>query len=137
MPAIKTEVEEAIEEGVEFIYNTKVIKAYGNGSKIVKIECIKTKIEENRVIDIEGSNFELKANSIVFAIGLGIDEKFLEKLKIEYENGLVKVDENYMTSNKGIFAGGDLVEKRPTVCKAIATGKKAAIGIDTYIKNGT
>ena len=31
-----------------------------------------------------------------------------------------------MTTRKGIFAGGDLVESKPTVCKAIATGKNAA-----------
>ena len=34
----------------------------------------------------------------------------------------------------GIFAGGDLIEKNQTVCKAIASGKKAAIGIHNFLK---
>ena len=127
MPAIKSEVDEAISEGVNFIYNSKVISAKCNDKKeIEKIECIKTKVENGRVIDVENSEFEIEANSVIFAIGLGIDEKLFEKLEIKTEGGLVKVDENNMTTRKGIFAGGDLVESKPTVCKAIATGKNAA-----------
>lgn len=127
MPAIKSEVEEAVKEGVDFIYNTKVLEAIcNNENKIKKLKCIKTKIENEEVINIENSEFEIEADSVIFAIGLGIDENLLKKLEIETENGLVKIDENNMTSHKGIFAGGDLVENKPTVCKAIATGKKAA-----------
>ena len=127
MPAIKSEVDEAISEGINFIYNSKVISAKCNDKKeIEKIECIKTKVENGRVIDVENSKFEIEANSVIFAIGLGIDEKLFEKLEIKTEGGLVKVDENNMTTRKGIFAGGDLVESKPTVCKAIATGKNAA-----------
>lgn len=127
MPAIKSEVEDAVKEGVEFIYNTKVIEAICNDeNKIKKLKCIKTKIENEEVINIENSEFEIEVDSVIFAIGLGINEKLLKKLEIETENGLVKIDENNMTSHKGIFAGGDLVGNKPTVCKAIATGKKTA-----------
>lgn len=128
MPAIKKEVDEAIKEGINFLYNARVIEAKcNNENKIEKVKCIKTRVENNSVVDIKNSEFELNANSVVFAIGLGIDEEFLEKLGIETENGLVKIDENNMTTYQGIFAGGDLVETKPTVCKAVATGKKAAI----------
>lgn len=128
MPAIKTELEEAIKEGVKIIYNAKVIEAYYNKEdKIEKVKCIKTKLENNEVIDIKESEFEVCANSIVFAIGIKVDEKLFQKLGIKTKDGLVEIDENHMTNIPGVFAGGDLIEKRPTVCKAIATGKKAAI----------
>lgn len=127
MPAIKSEVNEAISEKVNFIYNSKVISAnYNDKKEIEKIKCIKTKVEDGQVVDVENSEFEIEANTVIFAIGLGIDEKLFEKLNIKTENGLVKVNEDNMTTRKGIFAGGDLVEGKPTVCKAIATGKNAA-----------
>lgn len=135
MPAIKSEVDEAISEGIEFIFNTKVIKGYvDKENNLDKIECIKTKIENNQVIDIEKSNFEILADSVVFAIGLEIDKKIIEQNYIEIENGLIKIDKNNMTNTPGVFAGGDLIQKKSTVCKAIATGKKAATGIDKYLK---
>lgn len=45
------------------------------------------------------------------------------------ENELIAVDENYMTNIDNIYAGGDLVETKSSVCKAIATGKKVAKAI--------
>ena len=135
MPAIKSEVDEAINEGIEFIFNTKVIKGYvDKENKLEKIECIKTKIESNQVIDIEKSNFEILADGVVFAIGLKIDKKLIEQNHIEIENGLIKIDENNMTNIPGVFAGGDLTQKKATVCRAIASGKKTAIGIDNYLQ---
>ena len=101
MPAIKEEQEEAQKEGVEFLYNTRVIKVIlNNENKITKLECVKTKIENSKVIDIPKSKFEIDADSVVFAIGLGIDNAFFNKLGINTENGLVKVDKYGMTNIK-------------------------------------
>lgn len=136
MPAIKSEIEDAIEEGVEFIYDTKVIAAKtDNKNNLTNIECIKTKTLDNKIEDIEKSNFLIPANTIIFAIGLKIEEEFFNKIGIETENGLVKIDKHGMTNIPGIFAGGDLVEKNQTVCKAIASGKRAAKGIERYLRN--
>ena len=54
---------------------------------------------------------------------------FSNDLGINTENGLVQVDENYQTNIDGIYVGGDLVESKTSVCKAISTGKKAAKAI--------
>ena len=48
---------------------------------------------------------------------------------LKTENGLLCVDENYMTNIEGIYAGGDSVETKSSVARAIATGKKAAESI--------
>ena len=37
------------------------------------------------------------------------------------------------TSQKGVFAGGDVVSGPATVIEAVATGRKAAIAIDKYL----
>ena len=71
----------------------------------------------------------MKADTIIFAIGAKANETFFNNLGIKTENGLVCVDENYMTNIDGIYAGGDLVETKSSVARAIATDKKAAKAI--------
>jgi glutamate synthase (NADPH/NADH) small chain len=50
------------------------------------------------------------------------------------DDGLIKVDKNYMTSMDGVFAGGDAVTGSATVILAMSAGKNAAVRIDEYIK---
>ena len=126
MPARKIEIDEAIKDGVEFIYQTKVIAANEDNKRVQDIECIKTRIENNKAVEIENSNFKMKANTVIFAIGASLDIRPFENSGIKYENGLVCVDENYKTNIEGVYAGGDAVETKSTVCRAIATGKKVA-----------
>lgn len=129
MPARKIELQEAIEDGVKVVFQTKVTGAKVENGKVTEIECIKTKIENEKAVDIEGSNYTMEANTVIFAIGAKANEEFFEKLGIKTEYGLVCVDENYMTNIKGVYAGGDAVESKSSVCRAIATGKKAAQAI--------
>lgn len=129
MPARKIELQEAIEDGVKVIFQTKVTSAKVENGKVKEIECIKTKIENDKAVDIEGSNYTMEADSVIFAIGAKANETIFENLGINTEYGLVCVDENYMTNIDGVYAGGDLVESKSSVCRAIATGKKAAKAI--------
>ena len=134
MPARDIEIEEAMEDGVEFNYLTKVIKAFGKDGKLKEIECIKTVVEDGKAVDVEGSNFKMNVDTVVFAIGLVPNAKLLEEQGIELEWGLAKIDENGMTNLDGVFAGGDVSESKSSVCRAVAAGKKAAIGIEKYLK---
>ena len=135
MPARQVELDEAIEDGVQIIYNTRVINAEIKDKKIKNINCIKTDSSTDKVVDIENSEFTIKADSVIFAIGLKPDKALIEKQGLELdEKGLIKIDENHMTNVDGIFAGGDVSQNKATVCKAIENGKKAAVGIDKYIK---
>ena len=74
MPAEIKEIESAENEGIEFIYQTNIIKIIGK-SRVEKIECVKTelvKIEgQNRLspVNIEGSNFILSMDYVVMATG--------------------------------------------------------------------
>ena len=133
MPAREIELQEAIEDGVEIMYNTKVVSADVENGKISKINCIKTKLEDDKIVDIENSDFTLTADSIIFAIGLKPNKTLLEKENIELdENGLIKLDENSMTNIEGVFAGGDVCQSKATVCLAIKAGKNAAKNIINY-----
>lgn len=129
MPAREIELNEAIEDGVKMVFQTKVISANVEDGKLKELECLKTKIENEKAVDIENSNYKMKADTVIFAIGSKADENFFNTLGIKTENGLVCVDENYMTNIEGIYAGGDAVETKSSIARAIATGKKAAKSI--------
>ena len=103
MPARKIELEEAICDGVDIIYQTKVVDSKIENSKLKEITCIKTEVVDGKVTDVEGSNHTMKADTIIFAIGLVPDAELLEKVNVKTEQGLVYVDENQMTNIERSF----------------------------------
>ena len=130
MPARKIELEEAIKDGVIPEFKTRVISGIGENRSLKKLKCIKTEIVNDKAIDIVNSEFEYEANTVVFAIGLKPNRKLLENENIELtESGLIKIDENGKTNLNGVYAGGDVMESKSTVCRAIASGRKAAFSI--------
>lgn len=129
MPAREIEVQEALEDGIKIIYQTRVLSANVLNNKLKSLNCIKTEILNSKAVDIENSEHKIDADTVVFAIGAKPDNKLITALNIKMENGLIAVDENYMTNIDNIYAGGDLVETKSSVCRAIATGKKVAKAI--------
>ena len=123
MPANKSEIEAAEKEGVKFIFGTNVIKinALSNENRISTIECDTDKI--------------IETDYVIMAIGSTANESYLnEKIKLT-EQGLIDINENYETSIENVYAGGDLVQKKATVCMAIKNGKEAAISMDKNVKS--
>ena len=139
MPAEDYEVEEAIKEGVEFLFQNNIIKIMGN-DKVEKIECIKTELVqkegEKRLVPvvIENSNYILDMDFVVMAVGSKANKEVVEKTGLETtEYGNIKVDEKYMTSKKGVFAGGDLIGTKATVAWAARSGRNASEEIAKYL----
>lgn len=137
MPARKIELQEAIEDGVNPEFKTRVIKAEGTNRKIEKVKCIKTEVIDGKAIDMPNTEFDFKADSIVFAIGLKPNKEILEKEGLEYnDNGLIWVDDNGKTNIDNVYAGGDLAESKSTVCRALGSARKAAKSIIKNFEKG-
>lgn len=139
MPAEELEIEEAEKEGVEFLFKTNIVKILGN-EKVEKLECIKTELVEKEgekrpvPVNIENSNYLLDMDYVVMAVGSKPDGEIVFKTKLEVtQYGNIKVDENYMTSKKGIFAGGDLIGTKSTVAWAARSGRNASEAIKKYL----
>ena len=132
MPAEKKEIQEAKQEGIEFLFQNNIVKIIGD-KKVEKIECIKTELvkkegEAREVpVDKVGSNYELEMDYVVMAVGSTTDRKLIEKLELETTHyGYIAIDEQYRTSNKRIYAGGDLAGSKSTVAWAARAGREAA-----------
>ncbi|MFI5072485.1 MAG: FAD-dependent oxidoreductase, partial [Terriglobales bacterium] len=81
--------------------------------------------------------FTLDADLVLLAMGfLGpVRNGMIEKLGVRLDaRGNVATDENYMSSVPGVFAAGDMRRGQSLVVWAIAEGRKAAAGVDNYLK---
>lgn len=136
MPAREIELDEAIEDGVEFKELVRVESANLNENKIVSLNCKKTEIVDGKAQDVSNSDSYLEdANTVVFAIGLKPDKNIIIENNIELDDwGYIKIDECGKTNLDNVYAGGDVVESKATVCRALAAGKKAAFGIIDNLK---
>ena len=130
MPAEKKEIADAKKEGIEFLFQTNIVKILGK-EKVEKLECIKTELVkkegENRLspVNIEGSNFILDMDYVVMATGSKPENNIIEKFE-KNEYGYIKIDENMQTSISKVFAGGDIVGQKATVAWAARSGRDAA-----------
>ncbi|MEW6101561.1 MAG: NADPH-dependent glutamate synthase [Candidatus Omnitrophota bacterium] len=143
MPARKEEVENAKEEGVIFKFLTQPVKVIADDRGFVKgLECIRMELGEpdesgrRRPVPVKDSNFILDVDTLIVAIGQSPNPllaKVTPGLKTN-KDGTILVDNNFMSSLPGVFAGGDIITGADTVISAMGAGKKAATAIDKYIK---
>lgn len=131
MPAEDKEIEEAQKEGVEFLFQNNIVKILGD-NKVEEVELIKTKLlqkeGETRLVpvNIENSNYKIRADYIVMALGSKTAD-FVQSLGLNLNKwGNIDINENYQTSKNKIYAGGDLAGVKGTVAWAAYSGREAA-----------
>tara|TARA_B100000900_G_scaffold304722_1_gene263321 strand:+ start:57 stop:1496 length:1440 start_codon:yes stop_codon:yes gene_type:complete len=144
MPGSAREVGNAEEEGVEFVWLSSP-KEFKGENKIEKILVDQIKLGEpddsgRRKPEIkEGSEFEIKADMVIKALGfdpedlpLLFDAKELQVTKW----GTIKTDFDTMETNlDGVFAAGDIVRGASLVVWAIKDGRDAADAMKKYLEN--
>ncbi len=137
MPAEKIEIEEAKEEGVEFHFLAAPLSLRVEDEKKI-LTCIEMKLGEpdasgrRRPVTIEGSEFEIEADTVIAAIGQKTAAP--EGLKLN-RWGDVDVDEKNCSMEGAVFSAGDCVSGPATVVEALAGGRRAALGIAAYLEN--
>jgi NADH-quinone oxidoreductase subunit F len=140
MPADKREIADAIEEGIILHELVAPVRFIGNKT-ISRIECIRMKPgkfgKDGRRIPvvIPDSNFMLEIDLAIPAVSQYSDFPFISKAEVGITDwGTFIVDsETQMTTQPGIFAGGDVARGSDVVITAIADGKNAAKSIDKYL----
>ena len=133
------------EEGVErdFSVNTKKLvgDADGNVKELhaVKLQWKLDSSGQRRMEEVPGSEFVLKADLVLLALGfVGPEKSVPEQLGAKLtDRGNVQVDESYMTSVPGVFSCGDMRRGQSLVVWAIWEGREAARGVDAYLMGQT
>ena len=140
MPAETKEIEEAKKEGIKFLFQNNIIeiKEKDKTKKVGNLELIKTKLvqkEETRAVpvNIEGSNYEIKTDYVVMALGSTVSDEVLDLGLTINKWGNIYINEKYQSSNPKIFAGGDLAGCKGTVAWAARSGRDVANYIKEYL----
>lgn len=142
MPARNEEIEHAKEEGVEFLFLSNAKRVIGDEKGRVKaLECLRYELGEpddsgrRRPIPIEDSEFYLKVDTVIVAIGNRSNPLISQTTPgIETNKwGNIIVDENQKTSMDRVYAGGDIVLGAATVILAMGEGRKAAAAINELL----
>jgi len=142
MPAALEEIEEAETEGIILHPGFGPKRIVGRDGKAVGLEVLKTK----SVFDAQGrfspsffenSETEIQCDTIIMAIGQTTQLDFLKPedgIEVS-QRGLIAANKHtLMTSSPGIFAGGDCVFGPRMIIDSVADGKRAAVGIDEFLR---
>ena len=139
MPAIPEEIEETLQEGIKIHLLASPIRFVGEGERATGIVLARMRLTEAdetgrpTPVRIEGSEFNVRADTIISAVGQKVDPRGLKGLAAN-RDGTIRVEpETGETSVRGVFAGGDMVTGPGWAIDAIASGKKAAESIHRYL----
>ncbi len=144
MPARAEEVDEALEEGIKIRYLVAPVSVLADGNKVKGVECIRMKLGEpdssgrRRPVPVKGSEFKVKADLVIPAIGQKPDLGFARDVIQVTGWGTIEVNpETLRTNLEGVFAGGDCVSGPATLIEALDAGNKVARSIDAYLQGRT
>ncbi|MFI5174368.1 MAG: FAD-dependent oxidoreductase [Terriglobia bacterium] len=142
MPALKEEVDLAIEEGIQLETLVSPVKIECKEGRLTGIQCVRNELGARDASGrrypnpIRGTEFLRLLDTLIITIGDEPDIDYVTSMGIEInERGTVRADPDTLaTGRAGVFAGGDVVTGPNTVVDAIAAGKKAAVMIGRYLR---
>ncbi|MGI6095318.1 MAG: FAD-dependent oxidoreductase [Lachnospiraceae bacterium] len=140
MPAEDIEIEEAMEEGVEFKFLTNPAEIQGENGHVTAVKLQVMELGEadasgrRKPVPVEGKFETLKVDNVIAAIGQRLNPAGLEAVELT-KRGTIAADEaTFRTSVEGVFAVGDATNKGAGIAiAAIGEANKAAGIIDAYL----
>ena len=142
MPAEDVEIEEAIEEGVQFKFLTNPAEFIGENGRVKTVKLQVMELGEpdekgrRRPVPVPGSEFIMDVDCVIMALGTSpnpLIKNTTEGLETQKWGGIIVEEDTGLTSREGIYAGGDAVTGAATVILAMGAGKTAAKAIDEYL----
>lgn len=132
----------AHKEGGDLFWSIMTKEFLGEKGAVKKVRCAEVEwvvSDANRPpvpVEKAGTEFEMEAEMVILAMGfLGPDKSNLvTELGVELDSqGNVKADHHGMTNLDGIFVAGDMAMGQSLIVRAIADGRKTALGIKAYL----
>ncbi len=140
---VESEVEEAEHEGIAVDNGWGPKEIVGENGVVtgLKVRRCVSVFDENGRFNPAFSDEEkvIPCDSVVLAIGQQADLSFLggdEGVQVT-PRGILKIDENLMTTAPGVFAGGDVAFGPRVLVEAVANGHRAARSIHVYLSGKT
>ena len=127
MSALRAEYDDAVAEGVRFMWNSSVINiegGEGNRLRQVTVEC-------------DGTRTDMPLDRLILAVGSAPAARIVSStdgIDVDSHGYVLTRESPYgMTSRRGVFAGGDVTNRPATVVHAMQDAKRVAEGIARYV----
>jgi NADPH-dependent glutamate synthase beta subunit-like oxidoreductase len=140
MPAIPQEIDEAMREGIEFVFLAAPSGFGWDGERLTEMRVTRMELGEpdesgrRRPVPVPDGDFAIPIDTVLTAIGEDTELDVLpESLPSHW--GAIVVGELGSAGSETVFAGGDLAGAERTVADAIGSGKRAAMGIDRHFRS--
>lgn len=138
MDAFNKDKQQGLDEGVQISSRMRPVRILGEKGKVTGLEGVRIKWNvpgkyvPGNTIDIPNSTFVIPGDTVICAIGRHPEQggmRCMPELDTAPNGCLIVKPETGETSEKGIFAAGDILGGRRTVVNSIAEGKRAAQAI--------
>lgn len=128
MPALRSEYDDAVKEGVNFNWESNIVEIHSDADGKMTEVVVETKDGERRVE---------KADYVLLALGSKPASRIVSTttgIDVDDRGYVITRETPYgMTTRKGVFAGGDVVNRPSTVVLAMRDAKQVAEGIAQYV----
>ncbi|MBT6512063.1 MAG: FAD-dependent oxidoreductase [Rhodospirillaceae bacterium] len=143
IPARKIELEGAVEEGIEFIYNTQQVEIIADGDDNLKMRCVATEAGEpdadgrRRPVVVAGSEHDIDCGMVIAAVGQ------FGAVEDDATNTLMGSDrvntswETMQTQDPKVFAAGDGAFGGSTIVMAMSHGQRLAYYVKAYLEDNS
>lgn len=129
------------EEGCERLWGISTLRFVGDGSitRGAEVENVEWEIQNGKYImkPVPGTRRVIEADLVLLALGFlhPVTDSLINNMLLDLDSRRnIKVNDNQATSLLKVFAAGDAVSGASLVVNAIASGRKCATEIDTFLK---
>jgi glutamate synthase (NADPH/NADH) small chain len=137
---IKLRTSSSHEEGCARDWSVATKRLEGEKGKVTKLVAVRVQWKDGKMVEIAGSEFELKADLVLLAMGFvgPTQQGLIEELGLAKDaRGNVKAGTEgagcYQTSNAKVFAAGDMRRGQSLVVWAIREGRQCARAVDEFL----
>jgi putative selenate reductase len=143
MPAEAEELRDLFDEGNELVELASPSRVILKDGRVAALECVRNELGEpgpdgrRRPEPVEGSEFQIEADSIILAIGQKPDIAFLDGTGISMRrDGAIVTDAGTARAAERVYAGGDVARGPAIIIEACSDGRRAAEAICEQLSVG-
>lgn len=127
------------DEGCERDWAISTKEFVGSNGKLEKLRCVRVEFKDGKLVELPGSEFEIKADLVLLAMGfVNPVQKVLDAFGVEKDarNNVKASTEGadcYKTNQTKVFAAGDMRRGQSLIVWAIREGRQCARAVDEFL----
>ncbi len=139
IPARRIELEGAVKEGIEFVYNTQQVSVAAHGNQL-SLRCVRTEAGEpgedgrRRPVIVPDSEHDIACGMVIAAVGQQAECEELDRRGMMRPDRVRAEFDRMRTDDAKVFAAGDGAFGGSTIVMAMSHGQRAAYYVKAFLE---